>query len=538
MLHVTSKNQNGHWQAISLSDHSFLSPLAPLFPESDSLEAFSLSEGKFDRLSCQGMVPVIGLIGGRKVGVLFNDFRVNGGSFNIANSQKANAFIAHLTQNDIPLVMVFNTIGVGIMEGRKVFMDSFGTMPALFDFRAKNIPLLTVAIGRCLGLGAILFQMGHYRISVREKNSFNLTGPEVIRLFFGGQTNFEALSSGERQFEKNDIVQEMADTPEAALAKAHALLFHWLTEGDEAPFSEQVVSFPGAVTIGEYLNGNQLNESEAKLFKLLKHVGDSALEVFEQLSPVVRTFIVRRGSRSVGVFANPPGHPNNLVTTATLERYNAALALFKAMGLPIISFLDTPGIDPRFEHQDDDIVRLIVSVGKRIIQYPHGHMGFVVGRCFGGATTLAFPKNFRSLRNVAVKGCQVGVMGESILEQLLENSPRLLEIRKEVRKSEKDDFSDLIESGMLDAVIEEKDIGREVQIFLNMVDTGITHELLEHAAMGASVKDYFNALPEESTQPGHHPQQPAAARGRPWMRPRLRVNEKEQSPRSLPKYSR
>lgn len=538
MLHVSSTHQDGHWQAISLSDHSFLSPLAPLFPESVELEAFALNEGKIDRLSCQGMVAVVGKIGGQKVGVLFNDFRVNGGSFNIANSQKANAFIAHLTKEEIPLVMVFNTIGVGIMEGRKVFMDSFGTMPSLFDFREKNLPLITVAIGRCLGLGAILFQMGHYRISVREKNSFNLTGPEVIRLFFGGQTNFDALSSGERQFEKNDIVQELADSPEAALAKAHALLYHWLTEGEEAPFSTQVVSFPGAIPIGEYINGNQLNESETKLFRLLKHVGDSALEVYEQLSPVVRTFLVRRGSRTVGVFANPPGHPNNLITVAALERYNAALGLFKAMGVPIISFLDTPGIDPRFEHQDDDIVRLIVSVGKRIIQYPHGHMGFLVGRCFGGATTLAFPKNFRSLRNVAVKGCQVGVMGESILEQILESSPRLLEIRREVRKTEKEDFSDLIETGMLDAVVEESEIGREVQVFLNMVDMGITHELLEHHAVGASVKDYFSISPEERKPPSPPRPQPAAARERPWMRPRLRSGAKERSPRSLPKYSR
>lgn len=536
MEHASPKHPRGRWTAVAISEHSFLAPLAPLFPESGALEAFSLEEGKFDRMSCQGLVSAVGTIAGKRVGVLYNDFRVNGGSFNIANSKKANAFIAHCTEQEIPLVMAFNTIGVGIMEGRKVFMDSFGTMPSLFDFRAKGIPLLTIAVGRCLGLGAILFQMGHYRIGVREKNSFNLTGPEVIRLFFGGNTNFEALSSGERQFDKNDLVQELADSSEAAFTKAHAILQHWLAEADAAPFTSEVVSFPGAIPLGEYLNGNQLGESDARLFRLLKHVGDSALEVFEQLSPVVRTFLVRRGSRTIGVFANPPGHPNNLITVATLERYNAALALFKAMGLPIISFLDTPGIDPRFEHQDEDIVRLIVSVGKRIIQYPHGHMGVVAGRCFGGATTLGFPRNFRSLRCVALQGSQMGVMGESILERVLQNSPRLLEIRKEVRKTEKEDFSDLIAEGVMDALIDERELAGEVELFLKMVDAGVRHGVLEK--FGTSVEDYFKLSPEAPRPQDPRPQQPEGEPGRPWMRPRLRTASQARSRRSLPKYSR
>lgn len=518
------------WQTVQISDHQFLSPLKNLFPGESTLEAFTPAGEIFDRASSQGLVAATGKIAGKSVGIIYNDFRVNGGSFTIASSKKANAFIKHLTDHNIPLVMAFNTIGVGIMEGRKVFMDSFGTMPALFDFRAQNIPLITLALGRCLGLGSILFQMGHYRIAALEKSSFNLTGPEVIRLFFGGDTKFDLLASGEKQFEENDLVQELADSPEIALTKAHAILAHWLGKSS----SKCVMQFPGPIALGEFLSSKDLHESERRLYSLLEKVGESALEVFGQMSPVVRTFIVNHEGRSIGVFANPPGHANNLISLAALERYNAALSLFKSMGLPVISFLDTPGIDPRFEHQHNDIIRMIVNVGKRIIQYPHGHMGFAVGRCFGGATTLVFPKNFRSLRCVAVKGCQFGVMGESILEQLLESSPRLLEIRKEVRKTETENFQDLIESGVIDTLIEENEIEKEIEYFLYQVD--LLHSEKQLPAAGASAHDLSKPQEAHTQRAPLHPQKPAA-RGFQRLRPRHRVNGKAQ-PRHLPqKYS-
>jgi propionyl-CoA carboxylase beta chain len=521
----------GHWTAVTIQDHTFLGALAPLFPTCGELEAFSLKEEKFDRLTCQGLVTALGQIGGRKVGILYNDFRVSGGSFHIANSQKANAFIGYCAQNDIPLVMAFNTIGVGIMEGRNVFMDAFSTIPSLFDFRAKHLPLITIALGKCLGLGAILFQMGHYRLAVREKAAFNLTGPEVIRLFFGGKIPFDALASGEHQMEMNELVHELQDNSEAAFSKAHAILNHVLS--DEDAVSSPVLRFPGSVPIGEFIASSQLNECEEKMYRLLQQVGDSALEVYEQLNPVVRTFLGRRGRQTVGVFINPPGHANNLITVGTLNRYDAGLSLFKSMGIPIVSFLDTPGIDPRFEQQDEDIVRVVVRVAKRIIEYPHGHMGVVLGRCFGGATTLGFPKNFRSQRCVAVKGCAIGVMGESILEQVLENSPRLLEIRREMRKAERDDLADLIANGVIDALVEPEEIGKEVEHFLQLAEV----EADRSAAMRRMV-DEFSGFPAAHRPQGLPRLRPAAGFESLAGRPRLRVDARARSQRLPPKYSR
>src|SRR5581483_10434819 len=118
---------------------------------------------------------------------------------------------------------------------------------------------------------------------------------------------------------------------------------------------------------------------------------------------VVRAFLVQKkgtGER-LGVLINPPGNTNNMISAETLQKYSDALDFFKALRVPAISMLDAPGIDPRIEQMDKGILKLAVDVSAKIIDYPHGLMGVVVGRCYGGSSVLAFPKYFGSKRIVA-----------------------------------------------------------------------------------------------------------------------------------------
>ncbi|MGH7672991.1 MAG: hypothetical protein ACREMC_08825, partial [Gemmatimonadales bacterium] len=180
----------------------------------------------------------------------------------------------------------------------------------------------------------------------------------------------------------------------------------------------------------------------------------------------VRLFVGTRHGRPVGIFANPLERSNNLITVRTLEKYAAGLDLFRALRLPIVSVLDSPGIDPRFDQSDANNIRRILWVGEKIIHYPYGAMGVVAGRCFGGATTLSLPKVFGGSRAVALRGAQFGVMHERIVDQVLGGSPRLLEQWRNVAATQGAGFADLLEEGSLDAVIDAADLPDEIDRFL------------------------------------------------------------------------
>jgi acetyl-CoA carboxylase carboxyltransferase component len=180
----------------------------------------------------------------------------------------------------------------------------------------------------------------------------------------------------------------------------------------------------------------------------------------------VRLFLGTRNGKPLGLFLNPLEQSNNLISVRTLEKYAAGLDLFRALGAPIVSFLDSPGIDPRVDQSDANNLRKMLWVGEKIIRYPHGAMAVVTARCFGGATTLAFPKVFGGLSAVALRGSRIGTMDERIIDRLLNGSPRLLAEWRHVAAQQGPECEDLLQEGIMDALVDPAELPHEIDRFL------------------------------------------------------------------------
>jgi propionyl-CoA carboxylase beta chain len=401
-------------------------------------------ETGFDRLSCEGLVTALADCDGRTVAIAWSDFRVRGGSYGRANSRRFAAFLRHLREKPepIPLVFVVSSAGYSLMEGRTAFSEVFALWPELLGYARRRL-VLTCGAGKCLGLAPILYGLGHYRVAVADRTQINLTGPEVIRMVFGDGLDFGERAAAERCLEHHDLVHETVPSIAAALALFRGLL---------APASP-AASWPT-------LDG-RTGSLLAALFEGVPR------EIVPAWCPRVRLFVGARGGRPFGLFVNPLARSNNMITVRTLQKYSAGLDLFRALGLPVVSVLDSPGIDPQFDESDAGLIRQILSVGEQIIDYPHGSLGVIAGRCFGGATTLAFPKVFGGSKCIALRGVQFGVMHERIVEHVLKGSPRLLAQWRQVAATQRVDFADLLTEGLLDAVIDPGELPGEVDQFLD-----------------------------------------------------------------------
>jgi acetyl-CoA carboxylase carboxyltransferase component len=436
-----------HLLRVDVGRHSFLKKVCDAFG-SATLHVWidtAVSTAAFDRACCDGLVTAVGECAGRAVAIAWSDFRVNGASYGHANSQRFAAFLRHLRQSaePIPLIYVVNSAGLSLMEGRTAFSDAFALWPALLRYAEERL-VLTCASGKCLGLAPLLYGLGHYRVAVAGHTQINLTGPEVIKLFFGQGYDFERQAAAERGVERHDLVHELVPSVDAAL-----VLFR------------DVIAGPAGAAPGM---APSLGTRTGAL--LMSFLDAAPREMVPGWCPRVRLFIGTRRGRPVGLFVNPLERSNNLITIRTLEKYAAGLDLFRALRLPIVSVLDSPGIDPRFDQSDANNIRRILWVGEKIIHYPHGAMGVIAGRCFGGATTLAFPKVFGGCRAVALEGAQFGVMHERIVDQVLSGSPRLFEQWRQVAAVQGPDFADLLAEESLDARIDAAELPGEIDRFL------------------------------------------------------------------------
>lgn len=444
------------WQTIALAEHRFLESLRRIYGDEASVELYWDPSREFNRIECDGIVAVRGRIDGQVVSVALTDFRLNGGSFGKENTARLHAFIREIDRHEGSLIFLLNTLGARFTEGRALFVPVFSLIPALLQYR-KNHLYIAGALGKCLGLGAIFLSQAHYRIALGEETLVNLTGPEVISIFLGSEgKDFERFASAGHQFAANSLIHEILPDVGAICARARELAVY--------PFAtpnahSEALLVPDA-------SKPKYFKSEKGLVQLLDGIGGHALEIYPQLSPVARTFLVRRGEQTLGVIANPPLHPNNLVTVRAIERSQAAMDLFAALKIPVISCVDAPGGDPRASESDADAIVKMIELVHTMIEYPYGKMGVVTGRLYGGSCMFVFPKIFGASRTIALEGAKIGIIADQIVAKVLEGNPRMKQQWAENARNERADLGDMLGEEMLDAVVPIEAIGEEIDRFL------------------------------------------------------------------------
>src|SRR5688572_18643112 len=119
-----------------LGDMKCLSALTNLL-SSDAVQYFIKDGRHLDRRDMDGIITLTGRIGNQKVGIVWTDFRVSGGSFGSENSKRLSEFVESLNHSSTPLIFFMNSLGARFMGGRTIFDNAFGVIPALYRF-SKN----------------------------------------------------------------------------------------------------------------------------------------------------------------------------------------------------------------------------------------------------------------------------------------------------------------------------------------------------------------------------------------------------------------
>jgi acetyl-CoA carboxylase carboxyl transferase subunit beta len=354
---------------------------------------------------------------------------------------------------DLPLVFLIDSLGVRVMEGRTVFNEAFQLIPALKAFADHNL-VISACLGRCFGIGALLYAMGHLRLSVGGLSRINLAGPEVMRLFFGEKFDFDEKTSPEELMTHNDLIHEIVSSKQELFDRIKKVLaFTRAMSQSHTPMSssdERIKSL-----------------YDARLLAIVKNFGEADLEIFpDSRGKVLRIFLIQRRNQLFGLFANAPGRTDNLITVDVLKKFRAGLTFFHRLGIPIVSMIDTPGGDPRIEQNNKDIIGTFVATCSDLIEFPYGKMGIILGRCYGGAAALMIPKFFGSDMVVASTEARLGIMHDSILSQVLKQSPTHLQNWQIQRASELDDLSDVISAGIIDDRVSVEALPKSIDLFL------------------------------------------------------------------------
>jgi acetyl-CoA carboxylase carboxyltransferase component len=422
------------FRTLIVNDSFFLGSFKSLFDTGCSLD-FYLSQDteKVSRKAFDGFITFIGKIQGRDVGIIFNDFRSLGSSFGQENSKRCAEFIEILGTKKIPLIYLCQSMGIRIQEGRSLFKNTFSLIPVIKKFSENNL-YIAASFGQTLGLGAVLYSLADYKLALDGKSVFNLTGPDVFKMFLGEKVDFNELCSAKEMCQKNQLVHELLPDQESIFKKLKRIL---LLE-DEIDLSEDL--------------------DVKEQFKKLEVSG---LKLFDDFGKSVKVRVLCHKNKKIGILYNPYLRAN-LVSHKDLRKVRMALNLFKKMELPIYTIVDTPGADPRVSENDLNIAGEIYNVASDFIDYPYQKRGLIAGRCFGGASIFSMPVFFGGEKTLVLEGAKMGIMDKGIIKTLLKKTGPLLKEWEITSAKETSDYKDFISDGLLEKVIPEKDFLRSL----------------------------------------------------------------------------
>ncbi|TXH91342.1 MAG: biotin/lipoyl-binding protein [Rhodoferax sp.] len=282
-----------------------------------------------------GMVCGIGTVHGKRTVVMAYDATVLAGTQGMRNHQKTDRMLGLALQHCLPVVLLAEggggrpgDVDMPIVAGLHV------TTFASFARLNGRVPVVGMAAGRCFAGNAAL--LGCCDVVIATKNSnIGMGGPAMVE--GGGLGTYRPEDIGPARVQHaNGVIDVLVDDEVQAVAMARRYLAYF--QGTQSGWQA-----PDAAALRAVVPENRLRVYDTR--QAVEGVADvdSVLYLRSGFGVGIHTALVRIEGRPVGVLANNPAHLGGAIDADAADKAARFLQLCNAHGLPLLSFVDTPG---------------------------------------------------------------------------------------------------------------------------------------------------------------------------------------------------
>lgn len=352
------------------------------------------ADGSFRQLDPTNAIVGTGLIDGRKVALHVDDYSIRAGSSEATIADKWIYVERMAHQLKLPLVRLVDSAGGSVkllmqMGGTKI--PEYPTWPA--DDLLKEVPVVGVALGACVGLGAMKVLTSHFSVMVRDQAQVMAAGPHVVRQAYGTDIDKNELG-GYQVHRRSGLVHNEARNEADALDQVRKFL-SYLPRSIRHPLP--VAPCDDDPNRADDWLKDAIPHDRRKIYdprKILACVldRDTLFEIGRHHGGSVITGLARLNGVPVGVIANDPkvqGGAMTLQAAAKMERHVKLCSLF---GLPVVNFVDQPGNQTGLDAELGGTLLGALRVGEALNESRSPWISILVRRCFGMAGALHGPK--------------------------------------------------------------------------------------------------------------------------------------------------
>lgn len=313
----------------------------------------------------------------------------------------------------VPLVGVLDTGGADVRHG-VASLHAWGTVARALSAASGVVPVCLVVAGACVSGPALLLGLADVVVITDDAVAY-VSGPDAVASMTGRSVTGPALGGVGVHAGRSGVAHLVAPDEEEALALvADVLSFLPPNVAEVAPtfVTTDPADRPCYRAVAIVPTGaNQPYDVR----ELVGDVVDDAdlLELRGGHAPAIVTALARIDGRPVGVVANQPLHLAGTLDIDASKKAAGFVRFCDAFGIPIVTFVDTPGFLPGVEQEWRGMIRHGAELAFAYALATVPRLCVVVRKAYGGAYIVMDAKGMGNDLCVTWPGAELAVMGPS-----------------------------------------------------------------------------------------------------------------------------
>ena len=356
------------------------------------------------RTPADGVVTGFGRVAGRTIGVVSEDFTVLGGSVGLNNLIKKNRMVELAGRDRVPLIWFFDGAGArtdeSIGEGLAP-MHHFMAIAKLSGI----VPQACAVMGPVAGDSALIAAMIEFIVMVRGTGMLAAGGPPLVQSALGHTVDKEELGGSDVHCRISGVADNVAEDDLDAITQIKTFLSYLPQNAYQYPPDLAPEDDPGRreEELLDLIPENRRRPYD--MYRAIELIVDrgSYFDIKPDYARMMITGLARLNGRVIGVIANQPKVQAGSITAAAGAKQRHFMDLCNAFHLPIVSFMDTPGVmtGPQSEREGALRAGMTIAHSYAFARVPlltvALHKGIGYGACVmggygaGQSTVLAWP---------------------------------------------------------------------------------------------------------------------------------------------------
>ncbi|MBW9156271.1 acyl-CoA carboxylase subunit beta [Clostridium tagluense] len=330
-----------------------------------------------------GVITGHGTVHGKLVYIYSQDYTVDGGAVNIANSKKICNLMDMAIKMGAPLIQVFDSVGAKLSEGLDILTSYAGILKR--NARLSGIvPQIAIIAGPCLGMAALSATMSDFTIMVHNSTELGISSNKQLTKEEEKYVDSKMYSSASKCSENGSIQIDAANDAEAFII-VRKILEYIPSNNMEAP--------PMGIEASDLnvLNNNlneMANNEMVNSYEVMRAISDedSVIELNNNWEPSIITCLTKINGLTTGIITgiitNAEKQPSNL-NIGVSEKISRFVKICDCYNIPILSIVDTDGFSVSLMEEQNGLSTHVSKMIYALIEATVPKVSLIIGKAYG-----------------------------------------------------------------------------------------------------------------------------------------------------------